>query len=97
MKGNDCPYRHQRGEKSVWFRNSAQLKCSQRFSPLCSARAVMFLFWQVVCKHWLRGLCKKGDNCEFLHEYDLSKMPPCHFFINYGRSVFSADSLSTSL
>ncbi|CAK5066194.1 unnamed protein product [Meloidogyne enterolobii] len=26
---------------------------------------------QVVCKHWLRGLCKKGDQCEFLHEYDL--------------------------
>jgi hypothetical protein len=20
----------------------------------------------VVCKHWLRGLCKKGDGCEFL-------------------------------
>lgn len=20
----------------------------------------------VVCKHWLRGLCKKGDLCEFL-------------------------------
>lgn len=20
----------------------------------------------VVCKHWLRGLCKKGDKCEFL-------------------------------
>ena len=29
----------------------------------------------VVCKHWLRGLCKKGDDCEFLHEYDMSKMP----------------------
>src|SRR5262245_434860 len=22
-----------------------------------------------VCKHWMRGLCKKGDFCEFLHEY----------------------------
>lgn len=20
----------------------------------------------VVCKHWLRGLCKKGEQCEFL-------------------------------
>jgi len=40
----------------------------------------------VVCKHWLRGLCKKGnDQCEFLHEYDLTKMPPCHFFINFGK------------
>lgn len=38
---------------------------------------------QVVCKHWLRGLCKKGDQCEFLHEYDLSKMPECFFFSKY--------------
>lgn len=37
----------------------------------------------VVCKHWLRGLCKKGDQCEFLHEYDLSKMPECFFFSKY--------------
>jgi cleavage and polyadenylation specificity factor subunit 4 len=22
----------------------------------------------VVCRHWLRGLCMKGDNCEFLHQ-----------------------------
>ena len=33
-----------------------------------------------VCKHWLRDLCKKGDQCEFLHEYNLKKMPECHFF-----------------
>merc|ERR550534_17650 len=32
----------------------------------------------IVCKHWLRGLCKKGDGCEFLHEYDMSKMPECY-------------------
>ena len=24
-----------------------------------------------ICKHWLKGLCKKGDHCEFLHEYNL--------------------------
>lgn len=22
----------------------------------------------VVCRHWLRGLCMKGDSCEFLHQ-----------------------------
>lgn len=38
----------------------------------------------VVCKHWLRGLCKKGDDCEFLHEYNLKKMPECWFFAKYG-------------
>lgn len=31
----------------------------------------------VVCRHWLRGLCMKGNACEFLHKYDLSRMPFC--------------------
>ena len=31
----------------------------------------------VVCRHWLRDLCMKGAACEFLHQYDLSKMPIC--------------------
>ncbi|PVU88295.1 hypothetical protein BB559_005632 [Furculomyces boomerangus] len=39
---------------------------------------------EVVCKHWLRGLCKKGDKCEFLHEYNLLKMPECWFYAKYG-------------
>ena len=30
-----------------------------------------------VCKHWLRNLCKKSELCEFLHEFDLTRMPPC--------------------
>ena len=37
----------------------------------------------VVCKHWLRGLCKKGDNCEFLHEYNLRRMPACNTYTKY--------------
>jgi len=37
-----------------------------------------------VCKHWLRGLCKKGENCEFLHEYNLRRMPECWWFAKYG-------------
>jgi hypothetical protein len=40
-----------------------------------------------ICKHWLRGLCKKGDNCEFLHEYDLSKMPECYFYSKFGNKT----------
>lgn len=31
----------------------------------------------VVCRHWLQGLCQKGDNCDYLHKLDKSKMPPC--------------------
>lgn len=38
----------------------------------------------VVCKHWLRGLCKKNERCEFLHEYNLRRMPECFFFNVYG-------------
>merc|ERR1719420_1455569 len=37
----------------------------------------------IVCKHWLRGLCKKGDSCEFLHEYDMTKMPECYFYSRF--------------
>lgn len=40
----------------------------------------------VVCKHWLRGLCKKGDQCEFLHEYDMTKMPECYFYSKFGKA-----------
>eukprot|EP00483_Globobulimina_turgida_P001017 UN01019 len=39
----------------------------------------------IVCKHWLRGLCKKDDDCEFLHMYDMAKLPPCHFFSTFGK------------
>ncbi|NXX98907.1 CPSF4 factor, partial [Centropus bengalensis] len=38
----------------------------------------------VVCKHWLRGLCKKGEECNFLHEYNVTKMPKCYFYSRFG-------------
>ena len=53
------------------------------------SRQVLFVFNVPCLKHWLRGLCKKGDQCEFLHEYDMSKMPECYFY-----SRFSEWSLS---
>jgi len=37
----------------------------------------------LVCKHWLRGLCKKGETCEFLHEYNLRRMPECIYFARH--------------
>ena len=39
---------------------------------------------KIVCKHWLRGLCKKNNRCEFLHEYNLRKMPECLFYSKNG-------------
>ena len=35
---------------------------------------------RMVCKHWLRGLCKKGPSCDFMHEYNLRKIPECYNF-----------------
>ncbi|KAI5782123.1 hypothetical protein FPQ18DRAFT_267820 [Pyronema domesticum] len=46
--------------------------------------AVSSTFNNLVCKHWLRSLCKKGEGCEFLHEYNLRKMPECNFFVRNG-------------
>ncbi|XP_047333425.1 30-kDa cleavage and polyadenylation specificity factor 30-like [Impatiens glandulifera] len=39
---------------------------------------------QTVCRHWLRGLCMKGEACGFLHQYVKSRMPVCRFFRIYG-------------
>jgi cleavage and polyadenylation specificity factor subunit 4 len=39
---------------------------------------------RTVCKHWLRGLCKKVDACDYLHEYDMRRMPECRFFATFG-------------
>ncbi|CZT09411.1 related to mRNA 3'-end-processing protein YTH1 [Rhynchosporium agropyri] len=56
--------------------------------PRCPDRHTAFNsnsnFNNLVCKHWLRGLCKKGESCEFLHEYNLRKMPECNFFAKNG-------------
>ena len=39
---------------------------------------------RIVCRHWLRGLCKKGDACDFLHKLDHDRMPECRYFSQYG-------------
>ncbi|EJW01267.1 hypothetical protein EDEG_00528 [Edhazardia aedis USNM 41457] len=57
-----------------------QNRCYNKSCPLIHIK----LDKAVVCKHWLRGLCKKGRECEFLHEYDLKRMPECWFFSKYG-------------
>ncbi|CAG98156.1 cleavage polyadenylation factor RNA-binding subunit YTH1 [Kluyveromyces lactis] len=51
----------------------------------CPNKHVLPIFQnKIVCKHWLRGLCKKNDQCEYLHEYNLRKMPECVFFTKNG-------------
>lgn len=38
----------------------------------------------IVCKHYLRGLCKKQDLCDYLHSVDYGRMPECFFYSKYG-------------
>ncbi|KAL1977118.1 hypothetical protein VTN31DRAFT_3400 [Thermomyces dupontii] len=38
----------------------------------------------LVCKHFLKGLCKKGFKCEYLHEYNLRRMPDCQSYLRTG-------------
>ncbi|NWT79717.1 CPSF4 factor, partial [Lanius ludovicianus] len=37
-----------------------------------------------VCRLWLRGLCKRGDGCDFLHDCDAPMMPECYFYSTFG-------------
>lgn len=66
--GSSCPLRH-------------STPSSLNFAPRPTATSQHA---KTVCKHWLRGLCKKGRACEFLHEYELRAMPECWFFGKYG-------------
>ena len=38
-----------------------------------------------VCKYWLENRCKKGENCEFLHEIIKDKLPECPHGMNCTR------------
>lgn len=64
----------------------AGAQCPDRHttSSSSSAAGANASYNSLVCKHWLRALCKKGEGCEFLHEYNLRKMPECNFFVRNG-------------
>ena len=38
----------------------------------------------LICKHYQRGLCKKGDACEFAHTFNLRDERECKEFSRYG-------------
>lgn len=58
--------------------------CPDRHVTPSAASTTNASYNSLVCKHWLRALCKKGESCEFLHEYNLRKMPECNFFVRNG-------------
>ncbi|CAK4031857.1 mRNA 3 -end-processing yth-1 [Lecanosticta acicola] len=38
----------------------------------------------LICKHYQRGLCKKAENCEFAHTFNLRDERECKEFSRYG-------------
>ncbi|AFZ79266.1 hypothetical protein BEWA_021130 [Theileria equi strain WA] len=44
----------------------------------------------VVCRHWLKGMCMKGEFCDFLHQLVYSRMPPCR---SIEKNTFCTDNL----
>lgn len=46
-----------------------------------------------VCKHYLRNLCKIGDNCEYTHDFNLRTMPICVFFVKTGKCELGGECL----
>ena len=74
------------------FYNSREGPKSCPRGPLCPKKHVLPIFQnKIVCRHWLRGLCKKNDQCEYLHEYNLRKMPEGVFFSKNGYCTQSPD------
>eukprot|EP00916_Digyalum_oweni_P022928 GHVL01038031.1.p1 GENE.GHVL01038031.1~~GHVL01038031.1.p1 ORF type:complete len:343 (+),score=79.64 GHVL01038031.1:30-1058(+) len=44
----------------------------------------------MVCRHWLRGTCMKGEMCEYLHQLDSNRMPECPVQQRYGKCTDSS-------
>ena len=95
-RADTCSLRHIRGDKTVIIILSMAIASCDTFLTRCfwyynfvarfnDDKKIFFILLQVVCKHWLRGLCKKGDGCEFLHEYDMTKMPECYFYSRFSK------------
>lgn len=40
---------------------------------------------RIVCRHWLKHECQRGDACTYLHEMDFSRMPECDLGANCNR------------
>jgi cleavage and polyadenylation specificity factor subunit 4 len=69
------------GQQAAAVSNSVQAPSSAAAPKNQQARKN---YRQTVCRHWLRGLCMKGDACGFLHQFDKARMPVCRFFAKFG-------------
>ena len=46
---------------------------------------------QLVCVHYMRSRCTRGDKCDYLHQWDESKIPICRFYQQTGTCNREAD------
>lgn len=72
---DNCPDKH----GTTWFQRSSD-KPSERYflsepildeTPPGPELANPNTSYRVVCKHWVRSLCQVGNNCRFVHEYNM--------------------------
>lgn len=63
--------------------------------PSCSPPSP--LHTQTVCTYWLRGLCMKGDQCGFLHQFVSERMPVCRNLLKYGECTDQVGGLGEVL
>lgn len=38
----------------------------------------------LVCRHWLKNICGNGNACDYVHHYEVSKLPVCQAFAATG-------------
>ncbi|KAH0482786.1 MAG: hypothetical protein KVP17_001978 [Porospora cf. gigantea B] len=38
----------------------------------------------LVCRHWLKNICPNGSSCDFVHHFEVSKLPVCQAFATTG-------------
>jgi hypothetical protein len=61
----------------VWFCEQVSVFC------LTTPQIGAHMNLSIICKHWLRGLCKRIQKCDYLHEYNLRRMPECSEYAQY--------------
>ena len=35
---------------------------------------------KLVCVHWIKSRCTRGETCDYLHSLDKEKLPVCKYF-----------------
>eukprot|EP00760_Papus_ankaliazontas_P032190 PhM_4_TR5679/c0_g1_i1/m.98958/K14404/CPSF4, YTH1; cleavage and polyadenylation specificity factor subunit 4 len=68
------------------FQNGSCTKsnCTFRHALVADDPAMLRSARTEVCKYWLRGLCTAGDDCPWLHEFDMKKIPECIYHQKLG-------------